>query len=120
MGQQIKYIYLFEKGITMPLCACDGENYIDFFTGEVITNKKILNFIKLGKKTGLISAYDLRILIYKIVNHDKIVGYKYVINDAINFLDEKKKLLSTSKIYFYLEKIKKGDFKEEILWSDVN
>lgn len=120
MGKEINYQYLIEKNTIMPLCAYDGENYIDYFTGEIITDKKVLNFIKNGLSNNSIGIKKLNLLISRILYKGYPVGYKYSIDDSLNFLDMNKKVLLISKLCFYLDKLKTGECVEEVVWSDVS
>lgn len=60
-------MYIFEKGIMIPVCAVVGGVYVDYWTGEIIDNKKTTIFIDtMLKKKQFIIKRDIDLKIYKI------------------------------------------------------
>lgn len=111
--------YVFEKGISMPLCAVDNDIYFNYITGQVIDNKSTIKFITRGlkNKSMKIDEYDFKI--YKIVdvNLNKTVAYNYEINGASNYLETNKNPLNRKIRQFVIDKLLSGEYIEELIWG---
>lgn len=116
---KIKHKYLLERTELIPLCAYDGENYIDYLTGDVIINPKTLDFIENGIKSKTIYVKEFNFVIFRIMCKNQLIGYEYSIDDSVIFFDINKREFPMSKLYSYLEKLKTGEFTKELIWGDM-
>lgn len=111
--------YVFEKGISMPLCAVQNGAYFDYLTGQVVDNKNVLDFINKGlkNKSMKIQEYDLKI--YKIVDveSNKLVAYNYEINGVANYLETNKNPFNKKIRQFIVNKLFTGEYKQELIWG---
>ena len=111
--------YVFENGITMPLCAVKNGIYFNYLTGQAIDNKNVLNFINKGleNKSMKIKSFDLKI--YKVVDIEtnKTIGYNYEINGIANYLETNKNPFNSKIRSFIIEKLLTGEYIQELIWS---
>lgn len=127
--------YVFEKNVLMPLCCVEDDIYFDYLIGEVITNEKVLNFIKNGLKNKTMEIKSINLMIYEILgnegllgfclntnqsNKEMCVGYNYCLNGISNFLDINKQPLNKAERQFFVEKIVNGSYKQNLIWGDIN
>lgn len=112
--------YVFEKGLSLPLCAVIDDNYVDYLTGQIIDNQNVLNFIKKGLKQKKLLIKEIKFVIYKVVNVVKkndLVGYNYCINGCFNYLDKNRCLLLSTYQQIIRNKLMNGEFKQVLLWE---
>lgn len=111
--------YVFEKGISMPLCAVQNDTYFDYLTGQVIENKNVIKFISRGlkNKSMKIDEYDLKI--YKIIDLDleKTIAYNYQINGVANYLDMNKNPFNKKIRQFVIDKLLTREYIQELIWG---
>ena len=95
--------YIFEKDKTIPLCVIIDDNYVDYFTGQIITSKSIIDFIRKGLKNKTMQEKEINLCIYCIQRYimptydRELIAYNYQINDCNNYLSFHKHLLDSEK-----------------------
>ena len=118
--------YIFENGISMPLCCIEDNIYFDYLTGQVITNENILKFIEKGLANKSLKIKEIDFVVYSIERYimptyDKqFLAYNYLINGCSNFLDYKKQPLDEQKRQYIVDGLINGEFKQEIIWGDIS
>lgn len=116
--------YIFEKDKTMPLCVIIDDNYVDYFTGQIITSKSVIDFIIKGLKDKTMQEKEMNLCIYCIQRYimptydRELIAYNYQINGCNNYLSFHKHLLDSEKTKYITENLRTGVFFQEILWSD--
>ena len=116
--------YIFEKDKTMPLCVIIDDNYVDYFTGQIITSKSIIDFIRKGLKDKNMQEKEINLCIYCIQRYimptydREIIAYNYRINGCDNYLSMNKQILDSVKVKYIAENLNKGIFFQELLWGD--
>lgn len=111
--------YVFEKGISMPLCAVKDNIYFDYLTGQAITNKNALDFIKRGLKNKSMKLQDYDLKIYRIADteNDTTIAYNYEINGVSNYLETNKVPFNSQVRQFIIDKLLTGEYKQELIWG---
>lgn len=114
--------YVFEKGISMPVCAFKDGIYFNPLSGEILDNdKERLVKQKIINKTMKIQ--DCNIEIYRVIdieNH-KTIAFNCNINGTSNFLQTRLELPFNEYIkQFIKDKIKSGEYIQELMWGDEN
>lgn len=123
--------YIVENGCSFPLCALIDDNYVNYLTGEVITNQSIISFIKNGLKWKSMKVVEMELIIYEISgmkwvrgssgeHHGLVytpVAYNYQINGCSNYLNDNKQPLSSSERQFVVNKLMLKEYKQEIIWG---
>lgn len=112
-------IYLFEKDVGLPLCAYKDNNYINLFTGEIITEPNKLEFMEKYLKSKKIYKQEAKVEIMKLkdTKNNEIIGYAYVINDIFYFLDTDLKLFDRKSYEFINGKLANDKYMLETVWK---
>lgn len=121
---KLKNKYLFEKNISMPLCAVKDNLYFNFLDGQVIDNENVISFIKESIKRKSIVVKETDLVIYKVISIDNkktnIIAYNYLFNGCSNYIDKQKQLISYEERQYVINNIMNGTYKQEIIWGDNN
>lgn len=115
--------YVFEKDISMPVCAIKNDIYFNFLSGEVLKTEQE-RFIKqkIINKTAKILECDLKI--YRVIDKEtnKTISFNYQINGTPNYLETG---IGTYKYpfnerirQFIKDKLKTGEYIQELMWGD--
>lgn len=112
--------YVFEKGVSMPLCAEKNGIYFNYLNGQVIDNINVLDFIKKGLKNKSMSIVESAFKIYKVIDKGLgiIVAYNYILNGISNYVNEEKILFDNSKRQIIINNLMNGKYKQELVWGD--
>lgn len=107
----------------MPLCAIKNNAYINFLTGEVITDDNILQFIHKNINNGNIKIEILVLNIYEIgyIDENKkfsLISYNCEINGHSNYLTPELKLISEEKRRILFNRIIKGKYLIKLKWKN--
>lgn len=103
--------YIFEKNISMPICAFYKNNYINYLTGEILSST-YFNNKKYIKK-------DINLHIYKILDHEnKFIAFNYMLNDISNYLDYYKQPIKD--VSYIKKKLMNNDYYQELIWGEVD
>ena len=115
--------YVFEKGITMPVCAIQDDIYFNFLTGQVLNHEQeYLVKQKIINKTMKIEECDLKI--YKVIDKEtnQTISFNYQMNETPNYLETG---IGTYKYpfnerirQFIKDKLKTGEYIQELMWGD--
>lgn len=120
--------YVFEHGVSMPLCAVVGNLYFDYLTGKQIKKESVLEFIKKGLERKTMAVVELDLSVYKIVGEGVYlldstqtrpftVGYIFYMNGYANYLDRRKQPFNRFEKEAVRERLMNGKFKEELVWG---
>lgn len=111
-------MYIFEKGVMMPICAVVGGIYINYWTGEVIEDKNTVKFIdKKMKNKSFYLKRDVDLKIYKIPHcfYD-LEGYDFCLNGCHNYLNKDHQPFSKQQADYL--KLQLSQLKLELIWGD--
>lgn len=117
-------MYVFEKGVSMPLCAVINDVYFNYFDGSVIDNINIIRFIMNGLKNKSMEIQKSDLKIYEICEyilptHDKVyLGYNYCLNGASNYLDCGKQPFQSNVVNLIKKKLMDGEYFQELIWGE--
>lgn len=112
--------YVFEKGISMPICAVKDDIYFNPLSGKILeieqehfVKQKVIN------KTAKVSECDIKIYrVIDIENH-KTIAFNYKINGTSNFLQTRLELPFNEHIkQFIKDKLRTGEYIQELMWGD--
>lgn len=115
-------MYVFEKGVSMPLCAVINDVYFNYFDGSVIDNAEKKEFIinGLANKKMKIRKVDLKIYViqeYIMPTYDRAFrAYNCCINGMSNYLTYYKQPIKN--VQFIKNKLMNGEYFQELLWGE--
>ena len=103
--------YIFERNVSMPMCAFYKNNYINYLTGEILDNSYFTakKYIKESAKFNIYAISD---------KNNKFVAFNYMLNDISNYLDKNKQPFKD--ISYIKKKLMNGDYYQELLWGEVD
>ena len=112
--------YVFEKGISMPVCAFKDDIYFNPLSGEVLTiEQERLVKQKIINKTMKIQECDIKIYWVIDVENQQIIAYNYQINGTSNFLQPRLELPFNENIkQFIKDKLNTGEYMQKLRWGD--
>lgn len=129
-----KIKYIVEDGQLVPLCAIDKDgNYINCLTGNELHKGNLKSMLKkikyheqeldfkIYKITEKVTPYMFKNLTidkepYAILP-GRVLGYIYIINGQMNFLDDNKRLVNKYTREYMQDKILNEEYSTILIWG---
>ena len=112
--------YVFEKGISLPVCAVLNDIYFNPLSGDVLSVEQE-HFVKQKLIDKKMKIQDCNIKIYRVIDieNDRLIAYNYQINGISNFLQLGFETPFNENIkQFIKDKINSGEYIQKIRWGD--
>lgn len=109
--------YVFEDKILMPVCAFTNGMYMDFWTGKIHTGQS-KEYIENKLKKKKFTIVPSEITIYELKNKKETIGYEFILNGILNYLDKDKQPFKEEELHLIKKQIMNGKITQELLWGE--